>query len=181
MKIQLKNTRKATLVSLCIAGAFGFSGANYASTDEITAEKFELKFFKGTLAASHITSGDYAQAIKKLDTITLPRFRYMQSTNLCVAHTSIGDYAEAEKHCQKAKHISIVGRSSAPWQYADTKKKEATASNNLGVLRALQGRREEALEYFTTAQRKSKEFAKTSERNIGVLEKRSKAEFALTL
>ena len=97
-----------------------------------------------------VAKGRYDRAILRINT-QQSRFPYASATNLCVAHTMVGQYKHAEFYCDKALEEAENAAAKGRQKSRDYTAEWALAYSNRGVLRARRGDHEGASEDFRLA------------------------------
>lgn len=126
-----------------------------------TAHADELTYTMTTIIdASYgdkVAAGNYDEAIEKLSASESKNDAFFKATNLCVAYTKIGNFAEATIACdaavEKARQMDFEKRSqiSRRFQVKTQKTYLAMALTNRGVLHAVTGDVELAQQAFSEA------------------------------
>ena len=171
----LMKARGTAKIGFFLAGVLGFASGSYGIEGAVSAEKFELVITQESFGGNEILAGNTTAAIEKMLTSASLSSQYNWNTNLCAAYTAEGKYSSAEKHCELALRLSksanpgILGHTRS---YMAKKDRYAIALINLGVMHALQGNTQDALEYFESASTRSKRLSATADRNITALEQR---------
>ena len=162
-----------------MAGLLAFASSSYGSNGATVVEQFELKILANTLGGREIIAGEYIAAIEQIHSTPSLDSKYVRNTNLCAAYTARGEFTLAEVKCKAALRASrslSTGLQNTNRARVASKNDQAAALNNLGVLNALQGNKEEALKYFQSASNRSKDLRATTNQNISVLEERTGSE-----
>lgn len=97
-----------------------------------------------------VASGRYDRAILRINSHH-DRFPYASATNLCVAHTMVGQFKHAEYYCDKALEEAEKAAAKGRQKSRDYTTEWALAYSNRGVLRARRGDHEGASEDFRLA------------------------------
>jgi len=179
MKEQLRNRFGTARMGVCMAGLLAFASSSYGSNEATVVEQFELKILANTLGGREIIAGEYIAAIEQIHSTPSLDSKYVRNTNLCAAYTARGEFTLAEVKCKAALRASrslSTGLQNTNRARVASKNDQAAALNNLGVLNALQGNKEEALKYFQSASNRSKDLRATTNQNISVLEERTGSE-----
>ncbi len=85
-----------------------------------------------------VSRGRYERAILRIAGHS-SRFPFASATNLCVAHTMVGQYRHATRHCDKALEIAAEIAGAGLRKDRDATTEWALAFSNRGVLRARTG------------------------------------------
>lgn len=156
-------TRKGSLSLLALTCASAWSFGAAADTS------FELGSYLNSPGGKQIAARDYAGAIKSASSAGgLSAIEpLVAATNLCVAHTATGAFAEAREACKRAVELAhredrISGR--FPSETASSR-----ALSNRGVLRALTGDSAGAAGDFREAAKLRAPWS-AAERNLAYLE-----------
>ena len=103
---------------------------------ENAIEGYELSFVSSQAHGDLIDNGRYRLAIHLLDSNTSEPLA--AATNLCVAHTLIGSFRDARRHCNRAVELSEEAAKAAPENEREENYKNwVVALSNRGVLRAI--------------------------------------------
>jgi hypothetical protein len=97
-----------------------------------------------------VARGQYNRAILRISPHST-RFPYASATNLCVAHTMVGQFKNAEYYCDKALEEAEKAADKGREKSRDYTAEWALAYSNRGVLRARRGDNEGASEDFRMA------------------------------
>lgn len=134
-----------------VALSFAAMGAMVLpSTGHADASRLTMGYIDRTVGARQLATEDYAGTVEVLSPASLLQSKYERATNLCVANTMLDLFSKAEPHCSRARHYA-KSESSIQMRGLTARDRRALARNNLGVLRVLQGRHEEAVGLFIKA------------------------------
>ena len=97
-----------------------------------------------------VSRGNYERAILRISSHP-DRFPYASATNLCVAHTMVGQFRHAEHYCDKAVEEAEKAAATGRRKSRDYTAEWALAYSNRGVLRARRGDHEGAAHDFRMA------------------------------
>lgn len=174
MNKKLGNNYRLASAGLMLSGVLGFASSSYGTEEAVPLGRFELKIVQSTTGGDEILAGNFSGAIGIIRSSLSLDSKYNLNNNLCAAYTAQGEFSNAEAYCQTAVHLSSYAQSrqKANTGNISTRSRQAMALNNFGVWYALQGKTQEASEYFEAASRKSKQLATTTERNMDALEQR---------
>lgn len=97
-----------------------------------------------------VSSGNFEKAILRISS-HYSRFPYATATNLCVAHTMVGQFKHAEHYCNEALEEAEKAAARGSRKGRDYTAEWALAYSNRGVLRARMGDNPGAEEDFRMA------------------------------
>lgn len=112
---------------------------------DISKPNYEMAFFSDTAQGSKIQTGEFEQAIEKINAKTKKSNALHAKTNLCVAYTKSGNVEKATVACEEAvtaaKTFRKVRRSDLAIQTPAQIRARylAVALSNRGVLKAVMG------------------------------------------
>lgn len=136
-----RNACKATGAFLLMIAA-GFTGVPAWSADGVGADSvqpgFEMSVVMDRAEGKTIALGDYERAILRLPEHG-GREPFANHTNLCVAHTMVGQYRHAQHHCEEAVKAAEKGATEGRRKDTDYNAQWAVALSNRGVLKARTG------------------------------------------
>jgi tetratricopeptide (TPR) repeat protein len=152
-KMKPLNTLKMTGTFLLMA-AVGFTGtstwAEEAEGDENAAPGYQMTVVLDRAEGQTIAYGNYERAI-----LRLPRHGgstpYANYTNLCVAHTMVGQYKHAQHYCDEALKAAEKQAEFGRRKDRDYTSNWAIALSNRGVLKTRMGDAEGARDDFRAA------------------------------
>lgn len=104
-----------------------------------------------------VSKGDFEKAILRINSHH-SRFAYATATNLCVAHTMVGQFKHAEHFCDKALEEAGKAAFKGHRKNRDYIAEWAMAYSNRGVLRARVGDNEGAADDFRLAMEKKAKY-----------------------
>lgn len=151
---------RGVALSFSVAAVMGLSNAGHTETGGLT-----MGYLDRTAGARQLAAEDYKGTVEVLSPVLSMESKYGRAVNLCVANTMLGLFPEAERHCSKASRYAS-SESSIHMNGPTSRDRRALAWNNLGVLRVLQGRHEEAEALFSKAATREVR----AEDNLAVLE-----------
>lgn len=136
----------AITIFLALTAVFTFPAAlaEEAPTD------FQMSVVLDRAYGDVVSSGNFDKAILRINTHR-SRFPYATATNLCVAHTMVGQYKHAEHYCDKALEEAEKAAAKGRRKSRDYTAEWALAYSNRGVLRARRGDNTGAEEDFRMA------------------------------
>jgi tetratricopeptide (TPR) repeat protein len=150
-KTFFKHSLPRSIVALLAMSSFATSVAN---ADELT---YTMTTIVDASHGDQVAAGKYDRAIKKLSASSSKNDAFFKATNLCVAYTKVGNFADAVVACdaavEKAKSMEYEKRSqiSRRFQVKTRKTYLALALTNRGVLHAVSGDVELAQQAFSEA------------------------------
>ena len=117
------------------------------------ASTFEMTVISDAAYGGKIASGKHDAAIAQIDSSTTRQSqRFFASINLCVAYTKVGELEKAEQSCASALEAVMTKDRSMPKSLSRiTRRYQAMALSNRGVLRALAGDTDRARQDFRAA------------------------------
>ena len=118
-------------VLLALAAVFTFPAA---VAEEVPAD-YQMSVVLDRAYGDVVSKGDFDKAILRINTHR-SRFPYATATNLCVAHTMVGQYKHAEHYCDKALEEAEKAAAQGRRKSRDYTAEWAMAYSNRGVLRA---------------------------------------------
>jgi len=142
-------TRVLCALSLAVACAPAWS--------EVNKPKYEMAVFSDAEQGSKILSGEYDQAIEKINAKSRAADSFHLQTNLCVAYTKSGNIKAAEQACEEAvvaaKSLRKIRTTSFAGPASSQRRARyvAIALSNRGVVKAVQGDLEAARQDFEAA------------------------------
>lgn len=140
-----------TFALLLAAGVAGQAGA------EELPSAYVMTVFDDRAQGQQVVSGDYDQAIAALTESGYGNASLEIRNNLCVAYAMANDLPKAEKACMQA--LRSRSKSAAFWNHSFRAREDrAVAYSNRGVIRAISGDVEGAMEDFRRAVRLSGTF-----------------------
>lgn len=121
-----------------------------ASADENQPIQYEMVAVGNQAFGELISDGKYQLAVKRINSSGnfVP---YATATNLCVAHTLLGNYDQAEARCDEATRLAEKAPPRGRDSINQAKSHRAFAYSNRGVMHILRGNVNEAVEDFLTA------------------------------
>lgn len=145
------NTRRlicSTLVTLAVAA---LPLAQAALADErATNHAYEMSVVVDRAYGDLVARGGYERAILRIASHP-NHFPFATATNLCVAHTMVGQYRHAARYCDEALDVAAeIGRTGMR-KDRDAATEWALAFSNRGVLRARMGDAQGAEQDFRSA------------------------------
>ena len=150
-KIFSSHSLPRSIVALLAMSSFATTIAN---ADELT---YTMTTIVDASYGDQVAAGKYDRAIQKLSASSSKSDAFFKATNLCVAYTKVGNFADAAIACDtavdKAKSMDYEKRSqiSRRFQVKTRKTYLAMALTNRGVLHAVTGNVELAHQAFSEA------------------------------
>lgn len=144
LPIQLRNIAVVLLFALSITQA-----GPVFSADPIPAS-FQMSVILDRAHGEVVSAGNYSKAILRING-DHERFPFATNTNLCVAHTMVGQFKHATRYCDEALRIAEQEASTGRRKDRDYTKEWVIAFSNRGVLRARMGKFEAAAADFRAA------------------------------
>lgn len=130
MKTRITSTLLTlTLVSL---GLFAVAPAAYAQEG---SSSYQMSIVFDRSYGDMVSRGSYERAIVKINR-SHDHYPFATATNLCVAHTMVGQYKHAEYFCDKALEEAEKAAAQGRRKSRDYTAEWAMAYSNRGVLRA---------------------------------------------
>jgi len=173
----MKQQRQTFLSHSLPRSILGLFAMSSFATATVNAE--ELTYTMTTIIdasyGDQVAAGKYDKAIDKLSASNSKNDAFFKATNLCVAYTKTGNFAEATIACDaavdKARRMDFEKRSqvSRRFQVKTRKSYLAMALTNRGVLHAVTGDVELAQEAFSEALN-TYEDAKPAKTNLAKLD-----------
>ena len=115
-----------------------------------TTPEYQMSVVLDRAYGDVVSKGDFDKAILRINTHH-SRFPYATATNLCVAHTMVGQFKHAEHYCDKALEEAEKAAAKGRRKSRDYTAEWALAYSNRGVLRARRGDHAGAEEDFRMA------------------------------
>jgi tetratricopeptide (TPR) repeat protein len=164
----------ANRAAIIFGGVWIMAGNAHSEEVKLAADKYELQVFEDALGGREILAGDLAAAVSVLEGDASLDSTYAKKTNMCVALTLAEHFDAALSACETARRYSMRSLDSYLFLSLGVRRKEALqiAANNLGVLYALQGKAEAALESFEAAGNLGGSVSAATERNVSALAQR---------
>ena len=103
-----------------------------------TADGLVMSVVEDRAYGELVQKGAYTKAISRINDVD-SRFPYPAHTNLCVAHTLMGDYVDAAPHCDEAVELAQKAAEKGKRRDRDYPAELAMAYSNRGVQRARSG------------------------------------------
>lgn len=144
------NTRFTTiclplaLLGLCLPAFVPAASAQQGATT------YEMSIVLDRAYGDLVSHGSYTRAIVKINR-SHDHYPFATATNLCVAHTMVGQYKHAEHYCDKALEEAEKAAAQGRRKSRDYTAEWAMAYSNRGVLRARIGDDAAAEEDFRLA------------------------------
>jgi tetratricopeptide (TPR) repeat protein len=130
----MKQRITATLLSLVLAGLCLAAGVPVAYAQE-GATSYEMSIVFDRSYGDLVSRGSFERAIVKINR-SHDHYPFATATNLCVAHTMVGQYKHAEHYCDKALEEAKKAAAQGRRKSRDYTAEWAMAYSNRGVLRA---------------------------------------------
>lgn len=139
--------RLITLTILSTLTAFFAAPAAWA---EQSASDYQMSVVLDRAFGDIVSRGNFERAILRINSHP-DRFPYASATNLCVAHTMVGQFRHAEHYCDQAVEEAEKAAATGRRKSRDYTAEWALAYSNRGVLRARRGDHEGAEHDFRMA------------------------------
>ena len=159
-----RNHTITCLTALLALTAVFASQAAWAQQD---ASSYQMSVVLDRAYGDVVSRGNYKGAILRINS-RHSRDAYASSTNLCVAHTMVGQYKHAEHYCDKALEEAEKAAAKGRRKSRDYIGEWAMAYSNRGVLRARVGDHDGAADDFRLAMEKQPQ-SELSVHNLAVL------------
>ena len=143
-----------TAATVLLATATVFNAPDARAQDDPSSYRMSVVFDRAY--GDVVSQGDYNKAILRINS-DRSRFPFATATNLCVAHTMVGQYKHAEHYCDLALEEAEKAAAKGRKKSRDYTSEWALAYSNRGVLRARRGDDEGATEDFRLAIAKQSE------------------------
>lgn len=130
----MKQRIVSTLLALVLAG-LGLSTVAPAACAQEGATSYQMSIVFDRSHGDLLSRGNYQRAIVKINH-SHDHFPFATATNLCVAHTMVGQYKHAEHYCDKALEEAEKAAAQGRRKSRDYTAEWAMAYSNRGVLRA---------------------------------------------
>lgn len=132
----MQNTHAAKIgvVFLALAGVFLLQPARA----DTTADSYQMTVILDRAHGDIVSTGQYQKAILRISN-RHTRFPYASATNLCVAHTMVGQFKHAGHYCDEALVEAEKAAAHGHRKGRDYAAEWAIAYSNRGVLRARMG------------------------------------------
>jgi Flp pilus assembly protein TadD len=127
------NTLNAILSTLLVT-AIALPG--HVMAEDSTIAHFEMIAIDNEISGRLVAGGDYEKAIDWLK-VRYNQHPFANATNLCTAYAMLGQFDEAESHCDDA--IALAGDAAESGGIELHRLQRAVAHSNRGVLRMLRG------------------------------------------
>jgi len=114
------------------------------------ADSYQMSVVLDRAHGDIVSSGQYQKAILRISN-RHTRFPYASATNLCVAHTMVGQFKHAEHYCDEALVEAEKAAARGHRKGRDYTAEWAIAYSNRGVLRARMGNTAGAADDFRMA------------------------------
>jgi Tfp pilus assembly protein PilF len=130
----MKKRITLALLTLVLAGGglFAVAAAAYAQEGSTS---YEMSIVFDRSHGDLVSRGSYERAIVKINR-GHDHYPFATATNLCVAHTMVGQYKHAEHYCDKALEEAEKAAAQGRRKSRDYTAEWAMAYSNRGVLRA---------------------------------------------
>lgn len=138
--------RHTITILLALTAVFTFQ---VAWAEQVSSE-YQMSVVLDRAYGDVVSTGNYERAILKINTHR-SRFPFATATNLCVAHTMVGQYKNAELYCDRALEEAEKAADKGRRKSRDYTAEWAMAYSNRGVLRARRGDHEGASDDFRLA------------------------------
>ena len=171
----MKHNRTLSCLTVLLALAVAFS-CQTAWAQESTSS-YQMSVVLDRAHGDIVSQGDYDSAILKIGGKD-KRFPYAFATNLCVAHTMVGQFKHAEYYCDKALEEAEKAAAKGRRKSRDYTAEWALAYSNRGVLRARIGDHAGASDDFRLAMEKQSQ-SELPVHNLAVLNLRSSEPYVL--
>ena len=137
-----------TAATVLLATAAVFNAPDARAQDDPDSYRMSVVFDRAY--GDVVSQGDYNKAILRINS-DRSRFPFATATNLCVAHTMVGQYRHAEHYCDLAIEEAERAAENGRQKNRDYTSEWAMAYSNRGVLRARIGNFPGAEEDFRMA------------------------------
>ena len=171
---------KRRLITTCLSTVLLVLGAVLGPQNTLAQEdtsSYQMSVVLDRAYGEVVSRGDYDKAILRINTHH-SRFPFATATNLCVAHTMVGQFKHAEHYCDKALAEAEKAAAKGRRKSRDYTAEWAMAYSNRGVLRARVGDHEGAADDFRLAIGKQSD-SPLSFHNMAVLSRETSEPVAL--
>ncbi|MEJ2401556.1 MAG: hypothetical protein P8Y52_09210 [Xanthomonadales bacterium] len=125
-------------VAMVLAAATIFGAAPAFADDHAANNTYEMSVVVNRAFGELVSHGRYERAILRIASHP-NRFPFATATNLCVAHTMVGQYRHALRYCDEALEAAEDAAATGRRRDRDYTTEWALAFSNRGVLRARMG------------------------------------------
>jgi Flp pilus assembly protein TadD len=152
----MERNMKHTTHLIVIVSALLTTGAVFpqqATANEASHVQFEMVVVGNRASGDLVSKGDYQTAVDRI-TSRYTGYPFATATNLCAALSMLGEFDQAEPHCNKAIKLADKKPVPAPRSWKGRNQmtsQQALAYSNRGVLRMLSGDASGAEEDFQVA------------------------------
>jgi len=143
--------RVKTLLAMMLPGlVLSVAAPPLIADDNADTDAYEMSVVVDRAYGELVAHGRYERAILRIASHS-NRFPFATATNLCVAHTMVGQYRHAMRYCDEALTVAEDAARTGRREDRDYTTEWALAFSNRGVLRARMGDEEGAEHDFRMA------------------------------